>query len=580
VWPALAVAIAGLAAWGWLGRPSTPDRPVLRAGLLEADLASSASSGSGALAISPDGSQVAFIHSGDDDLPAISLRRLDSFEPRQIVSANTITSLAFSPDGESLVYHDGASIRAVSLAPGGLATRELAPSADRNNARSVGWGADGYVYYQDTDFNLARVPASGGSPELLWEVDDDGVVLGPPVVLSGRQAGLVEISGGRYGGTPSVGVFDFVTRGLDTLSVGSGVRLVDEYLMWHDAGTLYGQRFDADTRSGVGPVVALVDGIPTNNFVPMFDVSANGTLVHQLTAPTEDNLVAISRAGVRVDRGQSVPSLLGMRLSPQGNRVVFEEASGDRSDIWTLDLASGTRARITFDQIAFYPTWSSDGAKVAYYKVVDGDYDLYWKNADGTGVEDVLLSTPSREIEVAFVPGDEQIVVRQGDRARADGSDIYLYDTGDPDSGRPIADGPGNAVSPMVSPDGRYITYSSDESHVPQVFVRSLENPAELYQVSVETGTEPFWHPDGTELLFRTSTRLFAAPISLEGGFALEGRPIDLFATGDLQANANHTTYTIMPDGETFLFIKNPRIAETRIVVNWIQEVRAIMAPQ
>jgi serine/threonine-protein kinase len=577
-WPALAILMAGLAAWSWMTRPEEARGPVLRLGLFDDEFAISATPGSGALALSPGGSQVAFIHSGTDGRPAVSVRRLDSFRTRQVATSEAITAVAFSPDGRWLAYHDGESIRTISLDAGEATSQAIAPSIDRNNERAVRWESDGYVYFQDTELNLARVPAGGGSPEILSRREEDGVILSPPVLLAGQDAGLVEISGGRYGGTVSFGVFDLATGSLDTLGVGTAPRLVDEFIIWLDAGTLYGQRFDSSGRRGVGPVRALLDGIPGRTRAALFDVSSNGTLVHQVASSVDDNLVAVSRTGLRVDRGQSAASNLGFRLSPQGDRLVFEVESGDRSDIWVLDLASGTRSRITFEQVAFYPAWNPDGSKVAYYKVSDGVYELYWRNADGSGVEEVLLASPAREIEVAFLPDGERIVVRQGDRARADGSDIYLYDIGDPDSGRPITDGQGNAVSPMLSPDARYVAYASDALGTTHVFVRSLENPAERHQVSDETGSEPYWHPDGTELFFRTPTHLVSAPISLEGGFRLTGRPVELFVAGDLQANSNHTSYALMPDGETFLFNKEPRIAQTRIVINWLEEIRERMA--
>jgi Tol biopolymer transport system component len=169
------------------------------------------------------------------------------------------------------------------------------------------------------------------------------------------------------------------------------------------------------------------------------------------------------------------------------------------------------------------------------------------------------------------------LVVRQGDRARSDDSDIFLYDIGDPESGRPIAAGAGNDVSPMVSPDGKYVAYVSDELGAWQVFVRSIDNPAEMHQISIGGGSEPYWSPDGEELFFRTSTHLMTVPVSLEAGFNQTGQPVRLFETHGFLQNAHHTTYALLSDGQTFLFARNPEIAETRIVINWLDEVRARM---
>jgi serine/threonine-protein kinase len=98
-WPALAILMAGLAAWSWMTRPEEARGPVLRLGLFDDEFAISATPGSGALALSPGGSQVAFIHSGTDGRPAVSVRRLDSFRTRQVATSEAITAVAFSPDG-------------------------------------------------------------------------------------------------------------------------------------------------------------------------------------------------------------------------------------------------------------------------------------------------------------------------------------------------------------------------------------------------------------------------------------------------------------------------------------------------
>jgi serine/threonine protein kinase len=574
LWPVMTAMMAGVAILAWMGRSAEP-RPVMRLRLLEGESSTNTISASPGPRISPDGSRIAFIHLGNDGRPALAVRRLDSFESRDVASSNVINWLSFSPDGQSLAYHDGAAIRTIAVTEGAGGSQVLAESVDLTNPRPITWEPDGWIYYNDTAENLVRIRPTGGEGERLATVGDDGVILRSPKVIPDQDAALVNISAGRYGGTEYYGVLDFATGMVDTLGTGAGARIIGgDILVWVDAGTLFGQRFDLAARERIGTAMALADGIPSNTYSALFDVSGDGTLVYQLMEPGEDNIVAVSRAGVRVNRNVSTGTTLGMRLNPQGTRAVLEESDGEDSDIWVLDLPTGARTRITFGAAAFYPVWNLDGSRVAYYRIVNGEYDLYWKNADGSGVEEPLLEAPGREIEVAFVPGSDRIVVRQGDRTRAEGSDIWLYDIGDPDSGRPIATSPGNEVSPMVSPDGRYVAYTSDELRGWQVFVRSLDNPAERQQVSIDGGSEPYWSPDGNELFFRSGSQLMAVPISLENGFSQTGQPLPLFSTAGLIENAHHTTYALMPDRQTFLFIQNPQFGDTRIVVNWMREVR------
>jgi serine/threonine protein kinase len=576
LWPALALVMAGIAAWSWIGPRESP-RPVVRLNVLGADASNAGPGSVFSPAISRDGNQVAFIHTGTDGRAALSVRSLDSFESRLIVSSDIISAVSFSPDALSLAYHDGLAVRTIPITEGVGGSQVVAESADLTNPRFVRWENDGFIYFNDTSNNLARVPASGGTPQRLATVGADGLTLTAAMVIPGQDAAFVDISGGRFGSRSSFGVLDFGTGAVDTLGAGGSARIIDDDLMiWVESGTLYGQRFDFTRRAGVGTILALAEGIPSNEYHDLFDVSANGTLIYQVAKPGQYDLVSVSRSGVRVDR-QQVTGNIGFRMDPQRNRIAFEEIVGELSDIWVLDLGSGTRSRITFGSAAFYPSWNLDGTRVAYYVVTDGVYDLYWKNADGSGVEEPLLLGPGREIEVAFVPGGNRMVVRQGDRARSDDSDIFLYDIGDPESGRPIAAGAGNDVSPMVSPDGKYVAYVSDELGAWQVFVRSIDNPAEMHQISIGGGSEPYWSPDGKELFFRTSTHLMTVPVSLEAGFNQTGQPVRLFETHGFLQNAHHTTYALLSDGQTFLFARNPEIAETRIVINWLDEVRARM---
>jgi hypothetical protein len=120
------------------------------------------------------------------------------------------------------------------------------------------------------------------------------------------------------------------------------------------------------------------------------------------------------------------------------------------------------------------------------------------------------------------------------------------------------------------------MAYTSDELGRYEVFVRSLENPNERWQISTDGGTEPLWHPDGTELYYRSETRLIAVPVDTRQGFQRTGAPYPLFTTERTIRNENHTTYGIAPDGESFLFVA-PGESETFVVLNWVEELRPLL---
>jgi hypothetical protein len=104
-------------------------------------------------------------------------------------------------------------------------------------------------------------------------------------------------------------------------------------------------------------------------------------------------------------------------------------------------------------------------------------------------------------------------------------------------------------------------------------FVKALDDPRERWQVSeAQGGTEPAWSTDGTELFYRRSGFLLAAPVEIRPSFRRLGEAIELFSTSGLLASGNHTGYDLRPDG-TFLFIAARQGTDTRIVIDWVEVV-------
>ena len=138
-------------------------------------------------------------------------------------------------------------------------------------------------------------------------------------------------------------------------------------------------------------------------------------------------------------------------------------------------------------------------------------------------------------------------------------------------------------AQPKISPDGRWMAYTSDESGQNEIYVRPFpEVNKGRWQVSTSGGGWPLWSPNGRELFYLSNDSAMA--VSVETGPTLSfGTPKTLFRSTYLgSSSTGGTLWDISPDGKRFLLVKDaaangkptefPR--KINIVVNWFEELR------
>jgi Tol biopolymer transport system component len=126
-----------------------------------------------------------------------------------------------------------------------------------------------------------------------------------------------------------------------------------------------------------------------------------------------------------------------------------------------------------------------------------------------------------------------------------------------------------------LSPDGRYLTYESDESGRYEIYVLSFPGGDGKRQVSVNGEQQARWRSDGRELYYVEGDTLMAVSVSTESAFTL-GQPQRLFEAplaSALRAAGANGGYDVSADGERFLTVAPVEGAEAapptiRIVEN------------
>jgi serine/threonine-protein kinase len=134
-------------------------------------------------------------------------------------------------------------------------------------------------------------------------------------------------------------------------------------------------------------------------------------------------------------------------------------------------------------------------------------------------------------------------------------------------------------LSPAISPDGRWLAYTSNETGQYEIYVVPFPNTsAAKWAVSTRGGTEPQWSHNGRELFYRDDARnLVAVEVKTTPTFSL-GRSTALFPAGGFDSLVWAPRYAVAPDDRRFLMIRPVAgsAADKLIVVdNWFEELKA-----
>jgi Tol biopolymer transport system component len=251
------------------------------------------------------------------------------------------------------------------------------------------------------------------------------------------------------------------------------------------------------------------------------------------------------------------------RISPNGQQVaVF--SSGQ---IWLYDFARETLTPLTSGAgESNCLVWTPDGTRIAFCSEINGQRNIYWQLADGSGGPERLTTSEHNQVPVSFSPDGQTLAFHEsymeslptgGRRWMLRLWTLHLGDR----SARPFLTSQVNQGTPQISPDGRWLAYVSSESGPSnQVFVQPYPGPGEKVQVSTYGGWEPLWNPNGRELFFRSGHNecdLNAVDLVTQPTFTV-GAPRLLFEGTYLSAPEPVPNYDVSRDGRRFLMVKRP----------------------
>jgi eukaryotic-like serine/threonine-protein kinase len=569
----VALVAVAVAAWGWLRPPGTDAaRPLSLSVTLPAEETLSQDG----LALSPDGTRLAFIAKNPAGNPTVFVRDLADMTVRAVPHTDGADTPFFSPDGQSIAYSGGGALWKVSLNGG---DPEQIPgtndgSVDAGAGISGGdWAADGIIRYSPRfrfGLGVLAVAATGGKPRTIALPDSsagEAELSLPQLLPDGRTLlCVVRMTGGASSSRLALVSLDNRRVRLLDVQAQAGRYALGRLVYATADGAMFAASFDPSHGKLTGPPLRIA-GIDDDLDGESFALSREGTLAYAGGSSNNAHIVAVGRSGTARVLDRDLHDYQALSLSPDAKRIAVNIGERSARDIWLFEPARGSMTRLTLGHDNIYPVWSADGQRIAYSANIAGTYDILARASDGTGGVDTLVKGPRYKFPGALTADGRWLIYRQNDAKTNE--DIYAISLDGNHTIRTLDASPFMEIEPELSPDGRWLAFVSDESGQHEVYVQPFSADATVgakIQVSVVAGDEPRWDQNGKELYYRSADSLFAVPIT--DGRA--GKPTALFADPYLRG-PRFPGYDVLPGGAGFVMLQRPRDAHTdlRVVADW-----------
>ncbi|MEX1245364.1 MAG: protein kinase [Thermoanaerobaculia bacterium] len=583
---AIAAAALSLATFALL-RPRTPTPPSARAVHFPLpppeDRAFFSTYETTEMAVSPDGSQIAFVSSpyaasaarrgiAAADAPGsrgIWIRELTSLGSRPLPGTDDATSLFWSPDGGSIGFFTPGKLKRILLSGGAAVPICDVPAG---GGKSGTWGAGGDILFTSVQGPaIFQVPAAGGTPVKLIEAQDSQqeVRFNWPWYLPEGKRFLytVRLRNGER-------LLKLVEPGKPPRTLGPMSSAVQYggpgYLVFAREGALLGQSFDLESGRLTGDPFAIAEHVNyfLSNGHAAFAASPSGTLVFQPHVNV-NRLVWIDRAGRTVESIGPPGNYLSLWVSGNGRRIFYDRTRPGLGtfDVWSFDLERGVESPITSEpETEFAPVLLPDGKSIAYSVVRGAAPELFRRSLEDGRDEPLAPVAGAFQRAQDVSPDGRTLAFVQ--RSAQGNFDIWTLPLEGPGQPTVLVQSPFDKTEVRFSPDGRFLAFISTESGQAEAYVMPYPGPAEKIRVSSGGARLLQWGRDGKELFYLSADgRLMSLPLRTSPSLAT-GAPVALFTV----EGKPWLSFALSADGQKFLAVVPEAAADEQpmtVIVNW-----------
>ena len=539
----------------------------------------------GPVTISPDGTRVVYVAAAKDGPQRLWIQPLDSTTAQALAGTDAAAYPFWSPDGRSIGFFANGKLKRIDAAGGpvhGLCDVVL--------PRGGTWSHAGVIVFSaGAGEHLYQVSSGGGEPATLTFINPNRESLWPSFLADGRRFVF-------FGRREDPGIYAasldpaVPARRLAKGTYAGAAYASDGYLMFGTGGamgvTLFAQPIDLGGLLLTGEPIPLAERVP---FYPRlglldFSVSKNGRLIHGNQTDDATSLVWFDRAGNPL---VTVPGASGYQrpiLSPDDKWIGAHRLNPESqsSDVYLIDSTRGVTSRLTTNPgLDNMGLWSPDGRHILYGSTrEDQGTNSYVKAVAGTEAETPIFTSGFRALQqMTDWSGKLFVFGREDPKTQWD---LWTM----PETGTPAdaTTAPAlylqtefNEHEGVLSPDGRWMAYTSDQSGRQEVYVDAFPRRVRRTPVSTTGGKWPQWGRGGKELFYLSLDQtLMAVTVQTSTGFEASA-PRALFKLQMRDRGApSDRTYSPARDGQRFLVNVSPEAAPSPISVllNWPAALR------
>jgi serine/threonine protein kinase/Tol biopolymer transport system component len=512
----------------------------------------------GAPVFSPDGQQIAFLgyKKGTSFRPTdaiIFLQRLSAAEAIPLAGTQGALFPFWSPDGKYLAFFADAKLKKIPVAGGPAQI-----ICDAPDGRGGSWNEQGTIIFAPRIAGaLQSVSDGGGTPTDITAAPKDDAQFtdrNPYFLPDGNH--FLFVQRGKDGlGRVYAGSLDR-SQPKELLPQGSNVAYSEGYLFYVKDGALIAQEFDPSSLTFKSKPISIAAAVEYNNARNQgyFSVSRN-LLLYRAPAPVNNDLASYDSTGKELDHWGDPGPYVYAQFFPSTQTVMLgrTNSGGNGISLWLSDVSRRTVNRLTPDlETSQFGVVSPDGKDVWVSTTTGYVSSLTRKSLAASGEEEKVIDKFGGHLIIVGISRDGRYLLFDHQDPKTD-FDVYAMDLQGERKLVPVLNSPAWETVASLSPDSKWLAYTSNESGAFELFVTSFPVPGTRWQISTggisggSSVTLAFasWSPDGKFLRFRKGDKVFEVEARFGGAKPEFSQPKELVT---LPPNLN--VFSILADGK------------------------------